>query len=744
MAITHLLLAAATIRLSFLFQQGLTPHVWRLVAAAALPALVMCLQLVPLPPGLLGWISPGLVLAREPSGWIPASLVPAETLEALLVWCAAATYAVLVAVWWSVEESRDTRRALVRAALGAALFSGAHAALDADAVLGFITPRNDPPTFFAPFVNPNHAASLLLLLLPLTVGAVFDSRRRPAAVVVALTTVAFFLWVGSTGATMAALTVAVVAFLWHRGTVGRVVGGATFALATSVAFAWLYTTDLRWRMTSFEVRLQIWLDLVSVIRHHPITGVGVGAFQQAYPAYSTLVGLSAAHAHSEPLQWLAEAGMLGVIAGVSAGALLFGAIRDARGRLGRRLSLGLLGLALHSLVEFPFRMAAISLIVAGMLGMLSSYQRGPAIAAGPAVRLAQGLAAVQILAVFWALHGIGFNALITESPSRETAEATLRMAPWRFEPLVISAEQSGDAGRMGELARQLRVEHAHDARALRSAGLMLARIGESEDALEALGRAAERHPSDFPNWAVYSRVAEASGDPELALHAWERAVIHWSRRYDDPWPRAFTLSDSALSWLEVAEQAAPNAGVALGHHLLGIDRSDVAVLAFEHALRRLPPGQRHVPAYGAALVAIGDFTEGEAYLEGLIARHPQSAAAHRALARVLEKRNARGDARNQWLNAARISGQPHDYVRAVRVEGARVGPQEAITLGRSLPQTPELDLELARMLRATDDLEGCRIRLRSRGLLDEPMRERAQALWNRCQPDESDEQISPR
>jgi O-antigen ligase len=64
--------------------------------------------------------------------------------------------------------------------------------------------------------------------------------------------------------------------------------------------------------TFFTSRGWIWRDAASMIKAHPLTGVGIGAFATAYPLYGLNDGsLRVDRAHNDYLEILADAGILG-------------------------------------------------------------------------------------------------------------------------------------------------------------------------------------------------------------------------------------------------------------------------------------------------------------------------------------------------------------------------------------------------------------------------------------------------
>jgi len=71
-----------------------------------------------------------------------------------------------------------------------------------------------------------------------------------------------------------------------------------------------------------------------MIRHHPVLGVGLGAYETIYPAYQTMsASLRVDYAHNDYLQILADTGIVGgAIAGCFIVVILLAMYRGVRSR----------------------------------------------------------------------------------------------------------------------------------------------------------------------------------------------------------------------------------------------------------------------------------------------------------------------------------------------------------------------------------------------------------------------------
>jgi O-antigen ligase len=130
-------------------------------------------------------------------------------------------------------------------------------------------------------------------------------------------------------------------------------------------------SDMRKAQRFYDVRGEIWEDTWTMIKHHPLTGVGLGAFATAYPIYARDKGTNwiVAEAHNDYLQILADAGLVGGGLALWFMITIFRAIaRSARSSapLPAGLSLGagagLIGLLVHSVFDFNLHLPSHALL----------------------------------------------------------------------------------------------------------------------------------------------------------------------------------------------------------------------------------------------------------------------------------------------------------------------------------------------------------------------------------------------
>jgi tetratricopeptide (TPR) repeat protein len=130
---------------------------------------------------------------------------------------------------------------------------------------------------------------------------------------------------------------------------------------------------------SADFRFGVWSDTTTIVKHFPIFGVGLGAYQDILPRYEqapwTPVEIRAAH--NDYIQFAAEAGLLGVALGVWLGAaavkLLANSLRTADpAELGLPTALlcGLASLAVHEVCDFSLHTVANAITASVITGLL--------------------------------------------------------------------------------------------------------------------------------------------------------------------------------------------------------------------------------------------------------------------------------------------------------------------------------------------------------------------------------------
>src|SRR5438876_5388935 len=179
---------------------------------------------------------------------------------------------------------------------------------------------------FGPYVNRNHFAGFVELVLPLSlVPLVLGRVRRERWPVVSLFAVvpisALFLSASRGGIVSFGVELAVLAFaVVLRRTKGKqLLTGAVVLLLALLMVSWLGVGQILQRFSSLQSlettagkRASMRRDTWRIFLDHPVAGTGLGTLQIVYPPYETLYdGKIVNHTHNDYLEVLAETGLLG-------------------------------------------------------------------------------------------------------------------------------------------------------------------------------------------------------------------------------------------------------------------------------------------------------------------------------------------------------------------------------------------------------------------------------------------------
>jgi len=266
------------------------------------------------------------------------------------------------------------------------------------------------------YINHNHFAGLLEMVIPLAVGMFSveysrfqknwgagsekDSKgelHRPGLkllcllVSLALMLVALILSKSRAGLISSVLSVAFLAFLLLKKStlpglriallVGLLIGGVTLGLNYDVI------QRFSWSPYEARIRFGLWKDSAVIVRDFPLWGSGFGTFQHVIHYYRSQIDFLKVsgvpqpaawyHTHNDYLQLLVECGIVGFIAAMWACGItlwrLFAAFRTGHDResviLGQSLLAGMIALLLHSFIDFNLHIPANALLFCVFLSL---------------------------------------------------------------------------------------------------------------------------------------------------------------------------------------------------------------------------------------------------------------------------------------------------------------------------------------------------------------------------------------
>jgi O-antigen ligase len=237
---------------------------------------------------------------------------------------------------------------------------------------------------YGPYVNHNHYAGLMEMLLPIPLVFGFtrygsNSRKALAAGAALLMAGTIFLS-GSRGGMLAfaaQITLFAAVLLLQRKAGRMVLSLGVFLVLAIGVLAWLGGGELSERIASVRaetrmelsgaMRVNIDRDALKMFKHKPILGWGLGTFVEVYPQFRTFyTNFFIDKAHNDYLQLLVETGAVGfaimlwflITAYLGALKKLKNWTVDTNGAMGLAAILGVTGILVHSFLDFNLQIPA--------------------------------------------------------------------------------------------------------------------------------------------------------------------------------------------------------------------------------------------------------------------------------------------------------------------------------------------------------------------------------------------------
>lgn len=303
-----------------------------------------------------------------------------------------AIFFLAVHLWDAASPARYRRLGVTITVLagGLAMFAILQFFASPSTIYGVVKPRWGG-WIFGPYVNHNHYAGLMEMLIPIALLNLVSFRMEPvrrrgtilagSAILIALASV---LLSGSRGGMISLTVEGVILTVILLRCVGGArrrrlaLAGVVGLAATAALFLWLDPGSIARRLgaladlpsapeaTLGERRL-VARDTLRMFRRHPGAGTGLGSFETEYPRYRTFASdLEWDHAHNDYAEALAETGITGGVAILAALALflrfaftnLAERLEDHEGWIRLGAALGCCGLLAHSLGDFNLHIPA--------------------------------------------------------------------------------------------------------------------------------------------------------------------------------------------------------------------------------------------------------------------------------------------------------------------------------------------------------------------------------------------------
>lgn len=321
-------------------------------------------------------------------------------------------YAVVFVVGLNNLNGQDTLQRMTTGLVGLgtllSLYAVGQYLSQSESVLWLVRPAQYFRRAGATFVNPNHFAALMVVLLPLALAQTFLGRTKgpirvfhgyAAAMMAAGLAVTM-----SRGGWLAGGSVLLIFFVWLLlrrrqmripalvGLGSVLVGGSIFVSLSAKAQQRIQGVGQQGTSDSGD-RGPLWKPALAMWKDHPWTGVGPGHYDIRFPGYRDhTVQTSPGYAHNEYLNTLADygvigSGMVGLCMLAFAGGIVLSRkyVERGIGDLGDKGSnrtaffvggsIGMVGLAIHSAGDFVLHIPALGIVGVTVASMLASTAR---------------------------------------------------------------------------------------------------------------------------------------------------------------------------------------------------------------------------------------------------------------------------------------------------------------------------------------------------------------------------------
>jgi len=262
-----------------------------------------------------------------------------------------------------------------------------------------------PGGAFGPYVNRNHYAGLVEMLIPLAAGYVLSRPpRHPWRALLGFTvlvSIVSLLICGSRGGLIALLSeLLILIVLLQRSAVGSLRRNLATAgiLGVTLAALLFFLVDpgqFSQRLVtvanlttspeaSLGTRRIVTLDSLGIVRDHPLLGIGLGSFRVVFPRYQSFPDSKTwDHAHNDFVEVLSETGLVGGLLMLVALLLFFPlAFRHLKERLKLETgwiqlgaALGACGILVHSFFDFNLHIHANAVWFAVCVALATSPAR---------------------------------------------------------------------------------------------------------------------------------------------------------------------------------------------------------------------------------------------------------------------------------------------------------------------------------------------------------------------------------
>jgi O-antigen ligase len=355
------------------------------------------LQTVPLPEGMVDFLSPRtydlrhqLKAGNGPLEAVALSFFPFATKIEFLKWMILSGFFLFFVHWKVPERGIRVIKQLIVVILIMGTFESLYGLFRFFGAQNHVLRLEGAEEIYSvmgTFINRNHFAGYLLMVIPLSVGLLYsrEARNMPvrgsrfhrlSSLDAKTLVIGFSVIVMILGLLFSASRMGIVSLLLSFSVISILFKGSDSDRKFSKRSVWMLGLALLWAASigldavisrffgtsgDFEMRWKIWKGTLQMIRDFPLFGAGLGTFTQVFPMYRSfhIRGL-ATHAENDFLQLASEAGLLGfafllilfvvLFVRVASGVCSL-SVFDPRRYIGIGGLVGILALMFHSQVE---------------------------------------------------------------------------------------------------------------------------------------------------------------------------------------------------------------------------------------------------------------------------------------------------------------------------------------------------------------------------------------------------------
>lgn len=381
--------------------------------------LFMVLQVVPLPPFMVKFLSPGAFLAYSPVAelsdkgqWLPLTVNQKATIQEFLrILACALAYVMTIQLLGHPLKLKKTVNVVIALAVGIAFLAILQNMSSPELIFWFReAPANSHP--FGPWINPNQFAGYIEMISPIALGVfLFYKPRIHSDESWREKVVSFFTRPESNlyfyyGFAAILLILSVFVSLCRGGIITITLTGMVYILLYNnlqlqrgrlavlfvsccafLAISWFgwdaiiaeFSQGFDSEGSIRDARLTVWKDTIVLIKDFLFFGSGFGTFVDIFPSYSSLTdNFIYDHAHNDYLELLADGGLIGfslaawfVLAVLWHGWKMVRVRRDQYAILvGIGAISGIVAVLMHSVTDFNMHNGAVAYYFFFLCGLL--------------------------------------------------------------------------------------------------------------------------------------------------------------------------------------------------------------------------------------------------------------------------------------------------------------------------------------------------------------------------------------